>query len=154
MSIGRLLGATHPEHVVYIRRAEVAEAALVRRVAGTAGRVLSAPFRHLYNRLDRAYRRRAALHELRGLSDDILRDIGITRGDIHHVSRISGGEPPSPDAGAWVLRLGANEGPEATVPAAPLPPARRARRPARRRTPQPVAAPAITAPVEGEGAQS
>jgi len=72
-----------------------ARAEAVHQIFAGAGRGLA----RVYHKYRRWQRRRAAIRELSGLSDQILQDIGLVRGDIRTVvDDMLDGKPESPAA--------------------------------------------------------
>jgi uncharacterized protein YjiS (DUF1127 family) len=73
---------------------------------------LSRVFLHPLKRLSAAHRDRRRMNELLQLSDSLLRDIGITRFDVHSAVRSSGiGIPSAVLAEAAKARIAANADP-------------------------------------------
>lgn len=139
MSIGHIWLIANPELSDHLRRANEARAAAFYAAFKAVSEAVATPIRHLAERLRRARRTRETYHALAGLSDRTLRDIGLSRSEIHSISSGVAELPDGTDATLAELRGIRREAPtdHAGAPARhPVPDQRRTRVAARETAPQ------------------
>jgi uncharacterized protein YjiS (DUF1127 family) len=143
MSIGQIWLNANPDLSDHLRRANEARAAAYYAAFKAVAEAVAKPIRHLAERLRRARRARQTYHALAGLSDHNLRDIGLSRSEVHSIAHGIAELPDGTDATLAELRGIRREVPAGDdVPSArrPAAEARRVRVAAREAAPKTVRA--------------
>lgn len=104
MSIGQIWLNANPELSDHLRRANEARAAAYYAAFKAVAEAVAMPVRYLAERLRRAHRARQTYYALAGLSDHNLRDIGLSRSEVHSIAHGIADLPDGTDATLAELR--------------------------------------------------